>query len=47
MQVGKVFTIGKQPLSFSLEGGYYAARPSSAFPRWTIGIELTPIFGAL
>ena len=47
LQVGKVFTIGKQPLSFSLEGGYYAARPSSSFPRWTIGIELTPIFGAL
>ncbi len=47
LQVGKVFTIGKQPLSFSIEGGYYAARPSSSFPRWTIGIELTPIFGAL
>ena len=47
LQVGKVFKIGKQPLSFSLEGGYVVARPSSTTPRWLIGIEITPIFGAL
>lgn len=35
-----------QPFSFSVEGGYTAVRPSSATPRWLIGIEFTPILGA-
>jgi hypothetical protein len=43
-QFGRVFTILKQPFSFSLEGAYNVAIPSSAAPRWEIGIELSWIF---
>jgi len=43
LQAGKVFSIGKMPVSFSIEGAYLAAHPHGA-PDWIIGIEFTVIF---
>ncbi len=46
LQAGKVFTIGEQAFSPSIEGGYTAARPhDSSTPTWLIGIEFTVILG--
>jgi hypothetical protein len=39
LQIGKVFTLGSVPFSFSLEGGYNVIRPSDT-PRWLVGFEL-------
>lgn len=39
IQVGKVFSIGKDHFSFSAEAAYSVARPD-AFPRWLFGFEL-------
>jgi hypothetical protein len=45
VQVGRVVTIGKQPVSLAVEAGRTASRPSGApNPGWIIGIEMTPIF---
>ena len=44
-QVGRVFRIGRQPVSVSAEGAYTVARPSNPpTPRWVIGAELTFLF---
>lgn len=44
-QVGKVFNIGKQPFSASVEAGYNVVRPANApSPGWMIGLELTALF---
>jgi hypothetical protein len=44
-QVGRVFRIGRQPVSVSAEGAYTVARPSSPPPpRWVIGAEFTFLF---
>jgi hypothetical protein len=46
VQVGKVFSIGKQPVTFSVEGAYNVLTPSgTATPHWLIGIEFTMVFG--
>jgi len=39
VQVGKVFTVGKVPLSLSIEGAYYPIRPDEA-PHYALGLEL-------
>ena len=45
LQVGKVVTLGKQPVSLSVEAGGAAARPSGApSPGWILGFEVSPIF---
>ena len=45
LQVGKVVTLGKQPVSLSVEAGGAAVRPSSTpSPGWILGFELSPIF---
>jgi len=45
LQVGRVFSIGKQDVSLSFEAGGAAARPSTApAPGWILGVEFTPIF---
>ncbi len=45
LQVGKVVTLGKQPVSLSVEAGGAAARPSGApNPGWILGFEVSPIF---
>lgn len=43
LQAGRVFSIGKMPVSFSIEGAYLAARPSGT-PHWIFGVEFTLIF---
>jgi len=43
VQIGKVFKIGKVPLSLSIEGANNVARPSDA-PKWLACVELTVIF---
>ncbi len=44
-QVGKVVTIGKQPVSLSVEAGGVAVRPpGTPNPGWILGFELSPIF---
>lgn len=42
-QVGKIFTIGKVPVSLSLEGAWVPERPSGS-PEWLVGVEFTIIF---
>ena len=45
LQVGKVVTLGKQPVSLSVEAGGAAVRPSGTpNPGWILGFELSPIF---
>jgi hypothetical protein len=45
LQVGRVFRLGKQPLSLSVEAGGTAARPANTpSPGWILGFELSPIF---
>lgn len=45
LQVGRVYGIGSQPVSLSLEAGYNVSRPDdSSVPRWMIGIEFTLLF---
>jgi len=45
MQVGKVFSIGKLPVSLSIESAYNVVRPSgAAVPEWLFCLELTVIF---
>ncbi len=45
LQFGKVVTLGKQPVSMSVEAGGAAARPANtASPGWILGFEFTPIF---
>ena len=45
VQVGKVFRIGKQAFSFSVEAGGTVKRPANTpNPGLIIGIEFTPIF---
>jgi hypothetical protein len=39
LQIGKVFTLGAVPFSFSLEGGYNVVCASDT-PRWLVGVEL-------
>jgi hypothetical protein len=49
LQVGKVFHIGRQPFSASLEAGYNVVRPANGtgVPKSLIGIEFTALFPAL
>jgi len=43
--VGKVVTIGRQPVSLSVEVGGTAVRPEGTpNPGWILGFELSPIF---
>jgi hypothetical protein len=45
VQVGKVVTIGRQPVSLSVEVGGTAVRPEGTpNPGWILGFELSPIF---
>jgi|SRR5208283_510136 len=45
LQVGKVVTLGRQPVSLSVEAGGVAVRPAgSPNPGWILGFELSPIF---
>jgi hypothetical protein len=45
VQAGRVFNIGKQDVSVSLEVGGAATKPSTApGPGWILGIEFTPVF---
>jgi hypothetical protein len=45
VQVGKVVTIGRQPVSLSVEVGGTAVRPDGTpNPGWILGFELSPIF---
>ena len=48
LQVGKVFQIGRQPFSTSLQAGYNVARPANGtgVPRMLIGFEFTALFPA-
>lgn len=39
----KVFTLGNQPMSFGVQGRYYALSPSGG-PRWGISASLTFLF---
>lgn len=44
-QVGKIFQIGKVPVSLSLEAAWIPVRPSdSSVPHWFVGLEFTVIF---
>jgi hypothetical protein len=43
VQTGKVFKLGKVPVSLSLEGAWLPVRPDGS-PEWLIGVELTVIF---
>lgn len=43
VQVGKLHSFGRQPVSFSVEVGYNVVRASSTTPHWEIGVEVTPI----
>ena len=44
VQVGKVFKIGSQPFSFSVEAGYDVVRPADSYtPRWLVGVEFDVI----
>ena len=46
VQVGKVFAIGEQRFSASLEGGYEVVRlRNGSIPGGLIGLECTAIFG--
>ena len=45
LQVGKVFTLGKMPVSLSLEGAANVVKPSGTeTPDWLICVEFTTIF---
>ncbi len=45
MQVGKVVTLGRQPVSLSVEAGGAAVKPAgSPDPGRILGFELSPIF---
>jgi len=45
IQVGKVVTIGRQPVSLSVEAGGTAVRPAGTpNPGWILGFEFSPIF---
>lgn len=45
VQVGKVLTFFKQPISLSVEAGGTAVRPAGTpNPGWILGFELSPIF---
>jgi hypothetical protein len=45
VQLGRIFTIGKQPISLSAEAGKFAASPAySPYTGWIVGFELAPIF---
>ena len=45
VQVGKVFSIGKVPVSLSIESAYNVVRPSGVgVPEWLVCLELTVIF---
>ncbi len=46
VQLGKVISIGSQPISMSFEGGYTIISPSGSNKGWVMGIEVTPIFKA-
>ena len=44
-QVGKVVTIGRQPVSLSVQAGGTVARPAGTpNPGWILGFEVSPIF---
>jgi hypothetical protein len=43
LQVGKIFKLGKVPVSLSLEGAWMAVRPDDA-PQWLVALELSVIF---
>ena len=45
VQVGKIVTLGRQPVSLSVEAGGTAVRPAGTpNPGWILGFELSPIF---
>ena len=45
VQAGKIVTLGKQPISLSVEAGGTAVRPAGTpNPGWILGFELSPIF---
>jgi hypothetical protein len=45
LQFGRIVSIGKTPVSLSIEGAYLAVSPDSAqSPHWAIGAEFTVIF---
>jgi len=45
VQMGKIVTLGKQPISLSVEAGGTAVRPAGTpNPGWILGFELSPIF---
>jgi hypothetical protein len=45
LQGGRVFNIGRQAFSLSIEAGYNVARPhGTSTPRWMIGFEFTALF---
>jgi hypothetical protein len=43
IQAGKVFKLGTMPISLSLEGAWFPARPDGS-PEWAVCVELTFIF---
>jgi hypothetical protein len=43
IQAGKIFTLGKVPVSLSVEGAWLATRPSDD-PDWLVCVEFTVIF---
>jgi hypothetical protein len=43
VQAGKIFKLGRVPVSLSLEGAWFPERPDDS-PEWLIGLELTVIF---
>jgi hypothetical protein len=45
LQAGRIFKLGKVPVSLSLEGAWNAVRPdNTSTPNWLIGVEFTVIF---
>lgn len=43
LQAGKIFKLGKVPVSLSLEGAWNVVRADGA-PNWLVGLEFTVIF---
>ncbi len=43
VQAGKIFKLGRVPVSLSLEGAWLPLRPDGS-PEWLIGVEITVIF---
>jgi hypothetical protein len=42
LQTGKIFKLGRVPVSLSLQGGWFPVRPDSS-PEWLVCMELTVI----